>query len=126
MLAAILSGVRDRRLPDHMITAIGALERRPGEAGCIKLLLCKVAPFVWGMQRSIGERLDGNTVGTSSNDYDDFVPPDDKTTAGNVGGGISSDGRLSEFFKHLPPMQEFRKNGDECERRHAECFAKAN
>lgn len=121
MLASILSGVRDRRLPDRMIAAIGALERRPGEVGCIKLLLCKCAPFVWGMQQSIGERLDGADPKTTADKDDDDNDDDDGDDNNDASGG-----RLSEFFKHLPRLEEFRKNGDECERRHAACFAKAS
>lgn len=83
---------------------VAALEARPGEADCVKQLLCKSAPIVWGMQRSIGNRIDGVV--------DEETGDGAKTKHGN---------RLDGFFRYLPEMAEFRSNGGECERRYTEC-----
>ncbi|KAJ3657921.1 hypothetical protein Zmor_009697 [Zophobas morio] len=49
--------IKDRDLPDHIIMYIK--ERALDEdSDCVQLLICKGAPFVWGMQRV----LDGNST----------------------------------------------------------------
>lgn len=111
MLGA-LQAIRDRALPERLIAGVGALEERTGEAGCIKLLLCKCAPFVWGMQRSLAERLDGVAEPPTADADKEDRPKPAKMTA-----------RLDGFFRHLPAMGEFRENGADCERQHAACFA---
>lgn len=118
VLQTALLAVRDRQLPLRIADAIGALEQRPGEAGCIQLLLCKCAPFVWGMQRSLAERIDGPDGG----DAPDAAPAQSKEQQQQQPAEEPS--RLDGFFRHLPAMREFRENGAECERRHASCFAK--
>lgn len=114
LLQTALAAVRDRHLTGRLIDGIGTLERNAGEADCIKLLLCKCSPFVWGMQRSIGDRIDGG------NESDEQPPLDDD------GVNPRAANRLDGFFRHLPAMREFRENGNECERRHAACLAKSS
>lgn len=113
VLHGLLATVRDRRLPGRMIAAIGAMETRPGEAACIQLLLCKCSPFLWGMQRSIGERID------------ERANPDEPIDNGGDVMADKSPNRMDGFFRHLPAMEEFRRNGVECEQRYGECFAKS-
>lgn len=117
-MRSALQAIRDRDLPERLIAGIGALEQRTDEAGCIKLLLCKCAPFVWGMQRSIAERLDGVDGSTSTASADNAKQPHDAPN--NDDGSFTA--RLDGFFKHLPALSKFRENGAECERRHAACF----
>ncbi|KAF5302826.1 hypothetical protein FQA39_LY02006 [Lamprigera yunnana] len=48
----ILSSVNDNNLPDNVIEYIK--ERGlDEETGCLQLLVCKTAPLIWGMQKSI-------------------------------------------------------------------------
>lgn len=102
-----LKSVRDRELPQRLVNIVAALEARPGEADCVKQLLCKSAPIVWGMQRSIGNRIDGV--------FDEESAEDGLKTKER---GRT---RLDGFFRYLPEMAEFQRNGGECERLYREC-----
>lgn len=95
--------MRDRDLPQRLVNIVAELERRPGEADCVKQLLCKSAPIVWGMQRSIGNRIDG-VVADGADDA-----------------ALRGANRLDGYFRYLPEMAEFRTNGGECERLYKDC-----
>lgn len=95
--------VRNKSLPQRLVEIVGTFEERTGEADCIKLLLCKSAPFVWGMQRAISERIDGT-------DEEELDEENQQKT-----------NRIDAFFKYLPEVREFRQHGDSCEDRYTEC-----
>jgi hypothetical protein len=53
----MFSHIKDKNLPDHIIMYIK--ERALDEdTDCVQLLVCKGAPFIWGMQKV----LDNSTV----------------------------------------------------------------
>lgn len=93
-----MKSVRQRELPQRLVDIVAELEARPGEADCVKLLVCKSAPIVWGMQRSVGDLIDGVVEGTDE-----------------------ERDRLDGFFRYLPEMNEFRANGGQCEERFKKC-----
>lgn len=97
--------VRDKNLPQRLVDIVGELEQKAGDADCVKLLLCKSAPFVWGMQRAIAERIDG---------AEDSEEDENEKTAN--GGN-----RIEAFYKYLPEMKEFRHHGDGCAERYNSC-----
>lgn len=98
--------VRDKNLPQRLVDIVGELEQNAGDADCVKLLLCKSAPFVWGMQRAIAERIDG---------VEEDSEEDEDEKAGQGGN------RIEAFFKYLPEMKEFRHHGDGCNERYNSC-----
>lgn len=107
----MLSEVRDRNLPQRIEEMVGKMENTVGEADCLKLLVCKSAPFVWGMQRAINDRLD--------NGNDETVDDDDNNDANNEVNPNES--RLYTFFKYLPDLREFMINGKSCESKYTDC-----
>lgn len=75
---------------------------KSGDADCVLLLLCKLKPFVWGMQRAIDERI----VGTTNKRADDVKETNE---------------RMNIFFKFVPSIEEFKNNGVECEENYLSC-----
>lgn len=93
--------VRDHELPNRLISMVQDMNYKAGDADCILLLLCKLKPFVWNMQKAITERVVG----------DSQKPTDDKKNTN----------RMSIFFKYMPSLEEFKNNGVECEDSYKSC-----
>ena len=91
---------------------------------CIPLLICKMSPFVRGMQKSLNfflkrERLAGNddkTCWRSNTTKNDFCPDDgDEEIWKNSG---SND----RIFFFLPSLNEVIRHGDVCDEKFPKCF----
>lgn len=127
--------VRDKNLPQRVIDVVDTLEEKTGDADCLKLLVCKSAPFVWGMQRAINEKIGSDgTSSTIADDDDDGITisdsdendiNDDSVNNGNDnddgGNNIKDESMINQFFKFLPDLNEFRKNGELCETKYVNC-----
>lgn len=100
----IFQDVRDRELPNKVISVVEAMNSKPGEADCVLLLLCKLKPFVWSMQKAIDTRI----VGEPKQWVDDVNKQEPLD-------------RMSVFFKYVPSLDEFQNNGSECEENYPKC-----
>lgn len=78
-----------------------SMEEKNGDANCIKLLVCKISPLIWGMQRACNNTIE----------------PDEQTDEIDE----SNNRGLNSFYKYLPDMQEFSSHGDACESRYDGC-----
>lgn len=110
-----LEGARDTNLPERLVESIangllGFAESRGEQTDCIKLLVCKSAPIIRGMQRAITERIDGSS-NANGKDEDGQGATTENPNAN----------RIDEYFKHLPDVTEFKNHGDSCETRYADC-----
>lgn len=105
MFSKQLIDVKDKNLPQRIVRSIDSGKGSDSDTACTKLLLCKCAPIIWGMQRAVFDKND-------SNDDADEKIDEDKATGVN---------RLDGFFKHLPDVEEFKKHGYECEIRYSDC-----
>lgn len=81
------------------------MEEIEGETDCIKLLLCKVKPFIWAMQKAVIKKID---------DQQDAPDEDDKAKK-------TAHSRKAILFKYLPDINEFKNNGMECEEKYNRC-----
>lgn len=90
--------VRDHELLNKLIFMVKDMNYKAGDADCVLLLLCKLKPFVWSMQKAITERIVG----------------DEKQHADDMNNRANTD-RMSIFFKYVPSLEEFKNNGVECE-----------
>lgn len=110
--------IHDKTLPERLAKSIDdKSERNDSTKDCIKLLLCKSAPFVWGMQRAITTRTSNKN--TDPGHYEDEV---DENDGGNdTQRRTQTDNRLDGFFKHMPSVDEFKSHGDACEARYTAC-----
>lgn len=78
---------------------VSEMKYKSGDADCFLLLLCKLKPFVWSMQKAIDERIVGDTRKQAENVKD----------------------RVNIFFKFVPSIEEFKNNGLECEESYSAC-----
>ncbi|EDW80119.1 uncharacterized protein Dwil_GK23832 [Drosophila willistoni] len=101
----LLNQIMDSELPERIVDMIESKEssQTGNEAACLKLLMCKSSPIIWGMQKSLKKRLSG----ISESEMDDYNQGDNSYFNTGV------------FFKHLPTMDEFREHGSSCEIRYA-------
>lgn len=93
-LQDLLKTAKNESLPntiDDLITQQGSEE----ETSCIRLLVCKIIPFVTRMQKTVfgKETLDSNE---------------------DVRGSAS-------FYRHLPSSDEINDRSEVCERKHNDC-----
>lgn len=65
------------------------------EAACLKLLMCKSSPIIWGMQKSLRKRLAGE--------------PEQHDESAYMNANM--------FFKYLPSLHEYKEHGVDCETR---------
>lgn len=84
---------------------VKSMEQTSGDADCILLLLCKLKPIFWGMQKAIDAKILGSDDKTNSDD----IKPTRKRNRRNV------------LFKNLPNMSDFKNNGFECEEMYTNC-----
>ncbi|CAO1386197.1 unnamed protein product [Diamesa hyperborea] len=104
-VASMLTDVRDKELPNKLMSMVKSLEQTSGDADCILLLLCKLKPIFWGMQKAIDAKILGNEEKTNSDD----IKPNRKRNRRNI------------LFKNLPNLSDFQNNGLECEEVHNNC-----
>lgn len=110
MLSQQMQHLRERNLPQQVVQSIVRAENESGASGsadCVKLLVCKSAPIIWGMQRAVFERIDGKTEA-------------DANEEGGSTTKLSGNG-IDEYFKYLPSVTEFKKHGNACEDRYSGC-----
>ncbi|XP_055690294.1 uncharacterized protein LOC129793859 [Lutzomyia longipalpis] len=100
-LNKLMNDARDRNLPQRLVELVtGGQSSKWTEGECILRLLCKSSPFVWAMQRVIGDRIDG------------VDQQENETQNGSL---------LETIMKNLPDAKEFDLHGDACEERYPNC-----
>lgn len=101
VLAHTLNELRNSSLPENLVEMFASMEEKDGDADCVKLLVCKTSPIIWGMQRACNDSID----------------PDEQTDEIDESYGKG----LNSFYKYLPDMKEFSTHGDACESRYDGC-----
>lgn len=81
---------------------VNEMNYKSGDADCVLLLLCKLKPFVWNMQKAINEKI----VGAENQRVDE------RNNEVN---------RMNVFFKFVPSLEEFKSNGMDCEDTYKTC-----
>lgn len=99
VLTNTLNDLRNSSLPERLVDMF---DEKDGNTDCIKLLVCKMSPLIWGMQRACNATIEQEEQM-------------DEIDGGNNGRGLNS------FYKYLPDMQEFSTHGDACESRYDGC-----
>ncbi|SPP85411.1 uncharacterized protein LOC117587082 [Drosophila guanche] len=96
----LLDRIMDKDLPEQILDMIESKEDREmgHEAGCLKMLMCKSKPIIWGMQNSLQKRLAGEPE-----------LPEEQDNQSYFNKGI--------FFKYLPSLKDFREHSAGCETR---------
>jgi len=105
-LSELLKNAQDKNLPENIVKMINTIlpadNFNSENIDCVRLLVCKMAPFLWEMQRGVQTRIDSRKANTPpSMNNDDY--------------GVNS------FFRYLPDGKEFKLHGDACEERYKNC-----
>lgn len=77
---------------------------KTGDVDCVLLLLCKMKPFVWNMQKAINDKIVGDGKQQSNEDVNS-----------------ENADRTNIFFKFVPSIEDFTNNGMECEENYKTC-----
>lgn len=104
----ILKDATNTNLADKLTNMIENSETEIGQGACLKMLVCKSSPFIWGMQKSIKKRIE-------TNDKDEESAASSNSEDLNE----NSENRLfnvQHFFTHLPSINEYREHGEKCEK----------
>lgn len=101
-LRYMLESIQDGNVTDFLESDLANLEHTPVEdSGCIRLLICKIKPFIWKMQEVVRERLAFGRDGSG--------PPEE------------SEGIAETIYRNVPKMTEFEANGARCEAQYRHC-----
>lgn len=110
LVAKYVTAMLDKDLPENIVKLIEtnndkADKENAANVDCVKLLICKSAPIIWGMQEAVSKQMNGDTDESDT----------DKT------GKTAQDDRIDGFFKYLPDVKVFQSHGDGCEQRYTDC-----
>lgn len=112
MLSKYFIAMLDTKLPEQVVKLIdsnnGDSSSNDENTDCMKLLICKSAPVIWGMQRAVSQQFTDNEP----------IENDDNSTTDDT---VNTDGRLKAFFQHLPNVEDFKIHGDACDERYSAC-----
>lgn len=105
-LSQQMNAMLDKQLPERVVKMIDG--DVPGNSDCMKQLICKTTPFIWGMQKAIAVQM---------NDSEQHKSDTDDTQDGST----DEDDRMQILYKHLPSMDEFKNRAAECEDQYSHC-----
>lgn len=106
-LGNYMNAMLDKNLPENIVKLINENYENAGSMNaanidCVKLLVCKSAPIIWGMQEAVSKQINGDTDNPNNERMESTNPTD-------------------AFFKYLPDVKVFQNHGDGCEQRYAAC-----
>ncbi|XP_062549866.1 uncharacterized protein LOC134214525 [Armigeres subalbatus] len=100
----MLNHIKDGNVTDFLESDLANLEHTPVEdSGCIRLLICKIKPFIWKMQQVVQERLNANSEEEGYESQNE------------------SENIVDIIFRNVPKMREFQANGALCESQFKHC-----
>nr|XP_019550132.2 uncharacterized protein LOC109420248 [Aedes albopictus] len=101
----MLNTIQNTNITDYLESDLANLENTPVvDSGCIRLLICKIKPFIWKMQQVVRDRL---AAGREENSE----PHDDEQES------------IAELiFRNVPKLAEFQVNGAQCEAQFKHCI----
>lgn len=110
-LANQMEALQHRDLTERIVRSIEEQNiRNETNTDCIKLLLCKSAPFVWGMQRTIATQVEEKPSDDENNDADVNDDTNDIRSWG-----------IDKFFECLPTLEEFKNHSNDCNAQYKSC-----
>lgn len=111
-LSQQMNAMLDKELPERILNYIdeGDDNDRKMQTDCIKMLICKSAPIIQGMQRAVAKQINGKESET--------IASDENSSNRN---SKNDDSQMNAFFKYLPSVDEFRDYGETCENRFKSC-----
>ena len=111
-LKRILKDATHKNLADKLTDMIASYETKQGQGSCLKMLICKSSPFIWGMQKSIRKHIEPH-LGLEAEHTDDIIENKQETD------DIPEEKPLfntQHFFVHMPSIEEFQNYSEKCEK----------
>lgn len=90
-IASLMTNITSRNLPQFVIEYVKQ-KSLDEESGCVQLLICKISPFIWGMQEAFD--LTKNSLGLGK----------------------------TALFRYLPARAEVLKQSEICDGEHLYCY----
>ncbi|XP_055608205.1 uncharacterized protein LOC129755637 [Uranotaenia lowii] len=103
---SLLNSVKDGNLTDYLEQDLAELREAPDDqSGCIKLLMCKIKPFIQKMQQVVLDRVNANRDEEQAEQLEPEEPPS-----------------VAEIiYKSVPSLQDFKTNSARCEKQFRHC-----
>ncbi|XP_075161952.1 uncharacterized protein LOC142234667 [Haematobia irritans] len=99
-MKSLLDQAIDTNLSDKIIKMIENHETTGNERSCLKMLICKSSPFIWGMQKSVKNRIRGDDKeNIESIKSEETQRPYD----------------VESLYTHMPSLDEFRDHAVKCD-----------
>ena len=109
----ILKDATHTNLAEKLTDMIASYETKQGQGSCLKMLICKSSPFIWGMQKSIRKHI-VPYIGP------DAEPTDDDDNENKPETVDTSEEKplfsTQHFFVHMPSIKEFQNYSEKCEK----------
>lgn len=100
------------RLKDHKIK----------DVECIKLLICKSSPFVWGMQKSLKFFLNKNAKKVTENAKGEGGDKPEPSQVPKEETEWNKSEPIQRMYLFLPTVKDVVNYGDKCDDRYPSCF----
>ncbi|TMW44234.1 hypothetical protein DOY81_010686, partial [Sarcophaga bullata] len=108
----ILKDATHTNLADKLTDMIASYETEQGQGSCLKMLICKSSPFIWGMQKSIRKHIQPH-IGQETENTDDDNENKQETDDLSKEKPIFN---TQHFFVHMPSIEEFQNYSEKCEK----------
>jgi hypothetical protein len=92
----VLREAKSHSLPENILKTLK--EKTGNSTACVQLLICKMSPVVWGVQKTVKDHMENKN----------------KTETGRAS---QSNSVVDSFLGNLPPKSVFVNFGDHCEKR---------
>lgn len=115
-LSQQIESMLDKNLPDRIVKLIDD-DDDDENTDCIKMLLCKTAPFIWSMQKAVSAQMNDS----DGNELEEPPAEEEKNSSADVDNNNDDEYRLKPFSKYLPSVNEFQKHGNTCEHQFKGC-----
>ncbi|ERL88589.1 hypothetical protein D910_05974 [Dendroctonus ponderosae] len=90
-IAILMTNITSRNLPEFVIEYVKQ-QSLDEESGCVQLLICKISPFIWGMQEAFDLTKSSLRLGQTA------------------------------FFRYLPARAEVLKQSEVCDSEYPYCY----
>ncbi|CAG7731192.1 unnamed protein product [Allacma fusca] len=103
LVDGLLKDATKETLPDSLIESLQ--EKTGNSTSCVQLLLCKLSPVIWGIQKTVDKKVHGDSKG--------------KESPRGAGAGMAN--LMDSVLSNVPSRDTFVNYGDKCEKRFPNC-----
>ncbi|KAL1505785.1 hypothetical protein ABEB36_005266 [Hypothenemus hampei] len=90
----LISMITDRKLPEYTIEYVKDHSSTEEENGCVQQMICKISPFIWGMQRALTDTKNS----------------------------IKEKKLLFDLFEYIPNVENIKMQSELCQQKYRLCI----